>query len=263
MTVIWVSIFSGNGPLDRYAKLRVSHASGIPGTFSPPPQISDPGMHHDACVTHVPWCMPESLISGFLWSRWRGKRSRHSRCMRNPQFYVSGKRPMAWHLFIKSLLTYCWLVVSLAPRHILQSNSSQNMNVFYQDNAFDNVVYKMSVILLVNLDNHLRDKSLDRSVYHWSNYCKWYKWCKWDFWLICFKKRGVWRLVGVEWYVCVLVFSYWYSSIIDYISDTSRTSQWYDYACLSAIYWTHATIIKSIIAYRMQYLAYIYFAYRE
>ena len=28
----------------------------------------------------------------FLWSRWRRKRSRHSRCMRNPQFYVSGKR---------------------------------------------------------------------------------------------------------------------------------------------------------------------------
>ena len=27
--------------------------------------------------------------------RWWGKRSRHSRWMRNPQFYVSGKRPMA------------------------------------------------------------------------------------------------------------------------------------------------------------------------
>ena len=43
---------------------------------------------------HVPWCMPGSLTSGFLWSRWRGKCSRHSRRMRNPQFYVSGKRPM-------------------------------------------------------------------------------------------------------------------------------------------------------------------------
>ena len=51
-------------------------------------------MHHGTCVTHVPWCMPGSLTSGFLWSRWRlgrGKRSRHSRRMRNPQFYVSGK----------------------------------------------------------------------------------------------------------------------------------------------------------------------------
>ena len=39
--------------------------------------------------------MPGSLTSGFLWIRWRRKRSRHSRCMRNPQFFVSGKRAMA------------------------------------------------------------------------------------------------------------------------------------------------------------------------
>ena len=30
--------------------------------------------------------------------RWWGKRSRHSRCMRNPQFYVTGNRPMVWPL---------------------------------------------------------------------------------------------------------------------------------------------------------------------
>ena len=45
-------------------------------------------------VTHVPWCMSGSLTSGFLWSRWRGERSRHSQHMRNPQFNVSRKRPM-------------------------------------------------------------------------------------------------------------------------------------------------------------------------
>ena len=56
--------------------------------------VSDPDMHHGTCVTHVPWCMPGSLTSGFLWSQWRWKQSRHSRRMRNPQFYVSGKRPM-------------------------------------------------------------------------------------------------------------------------------------------------------------------------
>ena len=68
----------------------------------PPPQVCDPDMHHDTCVTHVPWCMTGSLIGGFLWSRQRGKRSRHSRHMRNPQFYVSCKRPMA---FIRRVLT--------------------------------------------------------------------------------------------------------------------------------------------------------------
>ena len=66
----------------------------MPVTFSPPPRISDSDMHHGTCVTHVPWCMSGSLTSGFLWSQWRGKRSQHSRRMRNRQFYVSGKRPI-------------------------------------------------------------------------------------------------------------------------------------------------------------------------
>ena len=82
-----------HGPLTRYVKLQVAHAPGMPGTFSHPPQVRDPDMHHGTCVTHVPWCMPGSLTSVFLWGRWRGKRSRHSHRMRNPQFCVSGKRP--------------------------------------------------------------------------------------------------------------------------------------------------------------------------
>ena len=85
---------SGDGPLTRYINVWVAHAPGMPGTFSLPPPASDPDMHHGTCVTHVPWCMPGSLSNQFRWSRWREKRSRHSRRMRNPQFYVSGKRPM-------------------------------------------------------------------------------------------------------------------------------------------------------------------------
>ena len=54
------------------------------------PLVRDPGVYHGMCVTHVPWCMQGSRNP-----RWRGKRSRHSRRMRNPQFYVFGKRPMA------------------------------------------------------------------------------------------------------------------------------------------------------------------------
>ena len=59
-------------PLARYVILRVARAPGMPGTFSPPPLVSDPDMHHGTCVTHVPWCMPGSVTSGFLWSRWLG-----------------------------------------------------------------------------------------------------------------------------------------------------------------------------------------------
>ena len=55
------------------------------------PRVSDPDMHHG---THVPWCKPVSLTSGFLWSRWRAKCFWHSQRMRNPQCYEFGKRPM-------------------------------------------------------------------------------------------------------------------------------------------------------------------------
>ena len=58
-------------PLARYIKLQVAHAPGMLGTFFPPPRVSDPDMHHDTCVTHVPWCMPRSLTNAFVWSRWR------------------------------------------------------------------------------------------------------------------------------------------------------------------------------------------------
>ena len=86
---------AGYGLLARYVKLRFAHAPGMPGTCSPPPWFSDPDIHYGTCVTHVPWCMPGSLTIGFLWNRWRGKRSRHSPRMRDPQFYESGKRPMS------------------------------------------------------------------------------------------------------------------------------------------------------------------------
>ena len=66
----------------------------MPGTFIQPLPVSDPDMHHRTCVMHVPWCMPESLTSGFIWSWWQGKCSRHCQRMRNPQFYVSGMRPI-------------------------------------------------------------------------------------------------------------------------------------------------------------------------
>ena len=53
-----------HGPLTRYVKLWVAHAPGMPGTFSPPPLVSDPGMHPGTCVTHVPRCMSGSLTCG-------------------------------------------------------------------------------------------------------------------------------------------------------------------------------------------------------
>ena len=47
-----------------------------------------------ACAGNAGNVLPAT--SGFLWSQWRGKRSRHSKCMNTPHFYVSSKRPTAW-----------------------------------------------------------------------------------------------------------------------------------------------------------------------
>ena len=78
-----------NGPFTRYAILRVAHAPGMPGTFSLPLRVSNPGMHDGTCMMHMPLCMPGLLTSGLLWSQWWGKRSQHSRRLHNLQFYVS------------------------------------------------------------------------------------------------------------------------------------------------------------------------------
>ena len=52
--------------LTRYEKQRVAYASGMPESFphnrlQRKSLVNDPGMHYDTCVTHVPWCMSESL----------------------------------------------------------------------------------------------------------------------------------------------------------------------------------------------------------
>ena len=82
-----------NGPLARYVKMWVAHASGMPGTFSLPPTSNETTswrprhasrhVRHARAVMHV----------GLAYSQWQRKRSRHSRRMRNPRFYLSGKRP--------------------------------------------------------------------------------------------------------------------------------------------------------------------------
>ena len=69
------------------------------------------------------WCMPGSLNIGFLWSRWRGKRSRHSRRMRNPQFYVSGNRPMsilqtAHKPFLETTASLPWRITGVSNEPI-------------------------------------------------------------------------------------------------------------------------------------------------
>ena len=100
--------------------------AGNPGMFSPPLRVNDPDMHHGTCVTHVSWCMPGSLTSGFLGSRWRGKRSRHSRCMHNP--LLEYKEPYTDRVNTessnKTLIYYATSHIKL-PRWSVNSQTSQ------------------------------------------------------------------------------------------------------------------------------------------
>ena len=70
----WISTFVEislcfYGPLTRYVKLPIAHAPGMPGTLprhwlQRKPQVSDSGMHHGTCLTHVSWCMSGLLTRG-------------------------------------------------------------------------------------------------------------------------------------------------------------------------------------------------------
>ena len=69
------------GPLTRYVKLRVAHA---PGTFSPPPTSKETDSYRSQQAS---WHVRDACSMMHV-----GIASPHCRCMRNPQFYVSGKR---------------------------------------------------------------------------------------------------------------------------------------------------------------------------
>ena len=83
-----------HGPLTRYIKLRVAHAPGMPGTFSPPSTSEEAASKRSRHASRHVRDARVVMHLGIANPQWRGKPSRHSRRMRNPQFPVSGKRPM-------------------------------------------------------------------------------------------------------------------------------------------------------------------------
>ena len=94
----------GNGPLNRYGELRVAHARMM---LYPPPTSKESASlrsrHASRHLRHVRAMMHVGIAN----PRWRGKRSRHSRRMRNPQFFVSGKRSTVAHYLRGPIKCYC------------------------------------------------------------------------------------------------------------------------------------------------------------
>ena len=113
---------SCNGPITRYVKLRVVHAPGMPGSFSPPPTSKKAAnkrsrhtsrhVCHARTVVHVAIAKPQ----------WRGKRSPHSRPMRKYKFYVSGKRPLERRNHEVQLYPVPWRLMSPAMIWLLGSS---------------------------------------------------------------------------------------------------------------------------------------------
>ena len=85
-----------HGPLARYVTLRVAHAPGMPRTFSLPPTSNENARERPWHASRHVRDARALMHVGVANPRWRWKCSRHSRRMRNPQFYVSGKGPIKW-----------------------------------------------------------------------------------------------------------------------------------------------------------------------
>ena len=104
---------TGHGPLTT-GQIRKIAGCACTGNARKPPQtskeplVSNPGMHHGTCVAN---------------RRWRGKRSRHSRSMHNPQFHVSSKRPMTAEL---SWLAHICYLIGLLESALKKRSFSQD-----------------------------------------------------------------------------------------------------------------------------------------
>ena len=82
------------GHLARYIKLWVAHVLGMPGIFSLLPNSKETASKRSH---HASWHVRHAhavIHFGIADPWWQGKHSWHSRRMCNPQFCISGKRPM-------------------------------------------------------------------------------------------------------------------------------------------------------------------------
>ena len=86
------------------------------------PRVSDPGMHHGTCVTHLPWCITGSLKHGVG----RNGPGIPGACATRPQFYASGNGPIDDVIWIRDNLLFSdsfkspksWLENNIYPEGI-------------------------------------------------------------------------------------------------------------------------------------------------
>ena len=72
-------------------KIAGAHAPGMPGTFSPSPQVSDPDMHHGTCVTQLPGIPGACATCNFTYlvrGPYLSLPPMESRCVRSNYIYI-------------------------------------------------------------------------------------------------------------------------------------------------------------------------------
>ena len=106
------------------------------------------GLAIPTCITTRAGCMPESLTSSFLWSQWREKRSRHSRRMRNPQFKVSGKRPIDDISKLIQVMAWCRQATSHCLNQICLTMVTFDKNTLGNGNPFRRKLIQWSYLRL-------------------------------------------------------------------------------------------------------------------
>ena len=106
----------------------IAHASGMPKTFSPHPisneAASERFRHASGHVRHTRAVMHVGIAN----PRWRRKRSRHSRRMRNPLFYVPGKRPIPRG---STATVQLWTMYNVDNGYINPSKSQQSKTTLH------------------------------------------------------------------------------------------------------------------------------------
>ena len=110
------------------------------------------GLAIPTCITARAWRTYRDACRDCEVSGWRGKHSQHPRRMRNPQFYVSGKRPIGthlnlWHNHIKKAQQNCaqmlWAIY--APLGGIETIVYYGNSFLWTKNAWDSTVYAGSL----------------------------------------------------------------------------------------------------------------------
>ena len=155
MTMLWhfnhfcTEANERHGPLARYVKLRVAHAPGMPGTFSPAADFKENRLLAiPACITARAWRTCRDACRDRLHAV-TGKTFPAFPAHAHPQFYVSGKRHGGACICISVLSELSHHGFSLRPvTSSLPSHNQNHCQLDMHETAFRKLISKYKNFVL-------------------------------------------------------------------------------------------------------------------